>query len=600
MPAEKRLRLSFGALRFFRDRVGVLTLLGVLSLVSAVFQALALMLIVPLADAIANKSHEWQGHIAGVHFVVGTEMLALLAAGAIIAAAIFDITISWVRARVMTDWDYENREAVVDEYLHADYPTQAGERLGTLGLLTTYVTRGSGALGAIANGEEAILTIFIFLVGAMLINFRFALLIVLTLAGLSLALRPLIKRTRKYSQALSKMLIDYSREVTEATRMVRDARVFHAGDALGVHLTKISKRFNRVRRRATFVNGASSPVYQYIGMLVVVIALAVVAGLQTLNLTEFGSIALLMLRSMSFGQQLQTSYAGFVDVAPYLERLETVRVEYRENRTADGHIPLESVHGLDLDHVGFSYDGKVPALVDVSASFRPGEIVGIVGPSGSGKSTLSQLILRLRQPTTGRVVVNGTDAREYTLASWYQHVSLVPQDPRLLHATVAENIAFLDARIDGPQVVAAAKAAGVHEVIESLDSGYETMIGPAFRDLSGGQIQRIGIARALARNAQVLVLDEPTSALDVHSEQVIQATLESLRGRVLTMIIAHRLSTLSICDRILVLQAGAVETIGTLAEVSERSAFFRRALDAGTLEIGVGTATPPVAAPDEV
>jgi ABC-type multidrug transport system fused ATPase/permease subunit len=223
-----------------------------------------------------------------------------------------------------------------------------------------------------------------------------------------------------------------------------------------------------------------------------------------------------------------------------------------------------------------------------------GEIVGIVGPSGSGKSTLSQLILRLREPTAGSITVNRSPAAGFTLASWYQHVSLVPQDPRLFHSTVAENIAFLDERITLEMVIEAARAANVHDVIESLEHGYDTLIGPGFRDLSGGQIQRIGIARALARGAQVLVLDEPTSALDVHSEAVIQATLESLRGHALVLIIAHRLSTLSICDRILVLRDGQVETIGTLNEVSERSDFFRRALDAGTLDVGITDRRPVV------
>jgi ABC-type multidrug transport system fused ATPase/permease subunit len=235
----------------------------------------------------------------------------------------------------------------------------------------------------------------------------------------------------------------------------------------------------------------------------------------------------------------------------------------------------------------------------VTLTLPVGQIVGVVGPSGSGKSTLSQMILRLREPTSGSLRVNRVDAEDYTLSSWYHHVSLVPQDPRLLHTTVAENIAFLDARLSREDITEAAKAAGVHDVIMSLDDGYDTLIGPAFRDLSGGQIQRIGIARALARGAQVLVLDEPTSALDVHSEAVIQATLESLRGRVLVLIIAHRLSTLSICDRIVVLQEGRIESTGSLSEVSEHSDFFRRALDAGTLEIGSPQAAPSGLTPDD-
>jgi ABC-type multidrug transport system fused ATPase/permease subunit len=140
-----------------------------------------------------------------------------------------------------------------------------------------------------------------------------------------------------------------------------------------------------------------------------------------------------------------------------------------ESAVVDGTITLDTAAQLDLDNVRFSYDGETEALAGESGSFSVGEIVGIVGPSGGGKSTLSQLILRLREPTGGALRVNGVDAGEHTLASWYRNVSLVPQDPRLLHASVADNIAFLDASITREQVVAAARAAGVHDVIEALD-----------------------------------------------------------------------------------------------------------------------------------
>jgi ABC-type multidrug transport system fused ATPase/permease subunit len=402
-------------------------------------------------------------------------------------------------------------------------------------------------------------------------------------------------RTKRYSKALSTGLITYGQELTEATRMARDVRVFYAGDPIRARLTKLSRRLAKLRQRAGFINGITSPAYQYLALLLLVGALGVAQGVKSLDLTVFGAIALLLLRSMSFGQQLQNAYQSYIDCIPYVEKLENMRALYASHATRDGVVALEAVHRLDLEDLRYSYDGEVDALAGVSASFHVGEIVGIVGPSGSGKSTLSQLILRLREPTGGSISVNGTPVTEFTLASWYRHVSLVPQDPRLLHASVAENIAFLDPSITRDRVVEAAKSASVHDVIEMLERGYDTPVGPAFRDLSGGQIQRVGIARALARGADVLVLDEPTSALDIHSEAMIQATLESLRGHAMVLIIAHRLSTLSICDRILVLRDGEVETLGSLSDVSERSDFFRRALEAGTLEIGTPEPGPPAA-----
>jgi ATP-binding cassette subfamily B protein len=583
---------AFGSLRHYRDQTRKITSIAVLQLASAYCQTMALVLVIPLVKNVANSVDEFEGKIGPLHISASTGQLAILATGSIIAAGIFDVWTSSARSRAMAKWEYARREKVIGEYLATDYATQAAERLGTLGTLTTYVNRGSVALGSLMNALGSALTIVIFLVVAMLIDYRAAIFLIITIVLLSYVLRPLMKRTKKYSRALSAILVSYGQDVTEATRMARDVRVFQAHKAIGDQLTDMSQQVSTLRQKSNFISGITSPAYQYLGMLLVIGALGASTQLPHMNLTEFGAIALLLLRSMSNGSSLQNAYQSYLDSSPYLEKLEEMRAVYVSRATPDGGVILEEVHGLELDDVRFSYDGEVDALAGVSASFRVGEIVGIVGPSGGGKSTLSQLILRLREPTAGDIRVNGMAAGEYTLASWYRHVSLVPQDPRLLHATVWENIAFLDDSISRDDVVAAAKAAGVHEVIEALDNGYDTLIGPAFRDLSGGQIQRIGIARALARGAQVLVLDEPTSALDMHSESVIQNTLESLGGSVLVLIIAHRLTTLSICDRILVLKQGAIETMGTLEDVTERSEFFRRALDAGTLEVNV-TDRPP-------
>lgn len=586
--------------RYFREQRGNIVWIAILSLVSAQFQVATLILVVPLAKTIASGDRRFKGPLGPVTVRADVNTLIALAALSVVLAAILDVWIAWTRARIVARWELSRREEVIREYLKSDYPSQVGERLGTLATLVGFANRSAAALGNIMNGLEAVLTMLIFLAGAIFLDYRAALFLLATVALLSVLLRPVMTRTKRYSKALALMTVQYSREVTEVTRMARDVRVFDAVDPLAKHLTGISRRIAKLRQRAAFAGGVTSPVYQYVGMLLLIGALSIVKSTHSLDFAEIGAIALLTLRSLSFGQQLQNSYQGFIDCMPFVERLEQRRRGYVEHEAKDGTVALETIHRLDIENVSFSYDGDTEALAGVSATFSVGEIVGIVGPSGSGKSTLSQLILRLRDPTAGQILVDRVPAGEYTLASWYRHVSLVPQDPRLLHGTVAENIAFLDPSITRDKVIAAAKAAGVNEVIEALEDGYDTRVGPAFRDLSGGQIQRVGIARALARGGRVLVLDEPTSALDVHSEVVIQATLESLREHALVLIIAHRLSTLSICDRIVVLCDGQVETMGTLADVSERSDFFRRALDAGTLELGAQNTpqnTPPITPP---
>jgi ABC-type multidrug transport system fused ATPase/permease subunit len=593
---QRRVRVP----EYYRDVRGKIIGLGVLAGISAQLQAFTIIGVVLLAKSLASKHHHFDGTIGHVHVRMENETLIELAAVALLAAFILTMTTTWIKSKMVTNWDFEHREQVINEYLHADYATQSAERLGTLGLLTGYVQRGSTLLSALAGGLMSGISLTVYVLYALFVDPRAALLMIGAVAFMATVLRPVMKRIKRYSKALSKLMIDYNRDVTEATRMVRDLRVFDALTPLGANLTTSSRKLTHLRQRTSFVNSSVSTLYQYAGMFIVLGVLALGAA-GTIDIVKVGIIALLLVRSMSYGSGLQGAYQNVIDGVQYLERLEAMRATYLAHQTIDGTGVLESVRTLELEGVHYSYDGKVDAVADISAEFHLGEIIGIVGPSGGGKSTLSQLILRLREPTSGAIRVDGQSARDFKLSSWYRNVSLVPQDPRLFHATVAANIALLDRKITREQIVDAAKAAGIHDVIESLDNGYDTKVGPAFRDLSGGQIQRVGIARALARGSRILVLDEPTSALDVHSEAVIQSTLEGLRDRALVIIIAHRLSTLSICDRIMVMRNGSVETLGTLAEAAEESEFFRRALEAGTLEITIDGPTPePDVTPDGV
>jgi len=250
-----------------------------------------------------------------------------------------------------------------------------------------------------------------------------------------------------------------------------------------------------------------------------------------------------------------------------------------EDAVADppGAIEARPLRGeVKFEDLTFAYRAGTKVLEDVSLTIRPGETVALVGPNGSGKSTLVALLQRLYAPTSGRILVDGTDIRELAQRSLRKQLGVVLQDPHLFNDTVHANIAYGRPDAGRAEVEAAAKAAHAHEFIESLPEGYDTIVKERGSRLSGGQRQRIAIARALLKDPPVLILDEPTSALDTESETAIQDALRTLlKGRT-SIIVAHRLSTVADADRIVVLRDGKIAEMGTHAELVERGAHYAR------------------------
>jgi ATP-binding cassette subfamily B protein len=232
-----------------------------------------------------------------------------------------------------------------------------------------------------------------------------------------------------------------------------------------------------------------------------------------------------------------------------------------EDRPADT-IPLRTHGEVEFRNVSFQYTpGGRDVLHDISFRIRPGMRVGIMGPSGSGKSTLVNLLTRFYDPSDGSILIDSTDLREYNLAQLRQQFSIVLQNPMLFSTTIAGNIAYADPQASRAEVMRAAKLANAHEFIERLPQGYDTKVGDGGVTLSGGELQRIAIARAFLTDSPMLIMDEPTSALDMRTEQLIMDALETLMTGRTTFMIAHRLSTLEGCDAVLVLQNGSLKII---------------------------------------
>jgi ABC-type multidrug transport system fused ATPase/permease subunit len=235
----------------------------------------------------------------------------------------------------------------------------------------------------------------------------------------------------------------------------------------------------------------------------------------------------------------------------------------------------ESLKGaIVFDHVVFGYDPKIPVLRDVNFSIAPGQLVGIVGATGGGKSTVVGLIPRFYDPGAGRVLIDDVDLRDYKLQGLRSQIGFVLQDTVLFRGTVRDNIAYGRPDASEDEIVAAAKLANADEFIVRMPKGYDSLVGERGLTLSGGQRQRIGIARAIIRNAPILILDEPTAALDTESEKLVIDALERLMKGRTVITIAHRLSTIRDSDKILVLKDGVVSEEGTHDELLARGGFY--------------------------
>ncbi len=229
---------------------------------------------------------------------------------------------------------------------------------------------------------------------------------------------------------------------------------------------------------------------------------------------------------------------------------------------------------VEFRHVSFAYEPGRPVLCNVNFVIPPGKTVAVVGGSGSGKSTLARLLLRFYEPTEGCILIDGQDIRQVSVQSLRKMIGVVPQDTSLFNDSIAYNIGYGRPGASEGEIIDAARAAHVHEMIDSLPEKYGTEVGERGAKLSGGERQRIAIARAMLKNPPILIFDEATSALDSQSERAIQMELDRLARNRSTLVIAHRLSTVIHADNILVMDHGRLAEQGNHVQLMEKNGLY--------------------------
>ena len=569
--AWRRLAPFLGASR------GQLAVLAGASVAAGLIEAALLSLIASVGAALSEGADRVdtsfgplpvQASITAV-LVVGV-VLALVRAGVQLWLAYLPASMSARAAATL-------RQRLFDAFTGTSWSVQASERDGHFqSLMSTHVASASQAVINVGQGISAGLMFATMLATAFVLSVPTALVLVATSTVLLVVLAPLSRRLRRHAAVLSAENVEYSKGVQEIVLMAEERQVFGASPTYRAGVHALIEAVRRPLVRVRYLSHAVPSLYQSVAFLLLVLALGAVARLPTAGITALGAVVLILIRSLTYGRQLQSALSKLDELLPFMHRLRDAIDHYSANPQQDGDQPMPAVVGsIGMSAVSFGYVDGEDVLSDITFEVRKGEAVGIVGPSGAGKSSLVQLLLRLRDPRSGVLHVDGHDARDVRRADWQRRVAYVPQTPQLIWGTVADNIRFDRPDISDADVERAARQAHVHDEIVSWPEGYQTVVGQRASAVSGGQRQRLCLARALAGGPDVLILDEPTSELDVRSEQLVQDSLHQLKGRVALFLVAHRLSTLSVCDRVMVVVDGRLQAIDEPAALRDSNAFFR-------------------------
>lgn len=521
---------------------------------------------------------EGEGTVAINGLNLSTNSALWLSGGLIIfrlVAALIGISLSTgVTSEVITNL----RLRLSRSYLEASWAVQKSEPVGQLQqLLVAYTREASSSVNAITSAIVAVLSLTALMGVAVTVNPLASLTVLLVLGLLAAILSPLRRAVNRVSTAALDLELEFTHDVADLARVGLEIETFGVRRQVITHLEGLIRKTKGALRRTFALVEANTPIYVSLAYVVILGGMVIVATMEIGDLGGMAAVMLVTLRSLTYGQQFQIAITTIADRAPILHSLDETITRYELSSPAGGDTVLNEIGPIEVDNLSFGYDSQSLVLDRLSFVIEPGETIGIIGPSGCGKTTLLHLLLGLHEPTSGSIRINSKQLSEFDSISWSHLIAFVPQDSYIISGTILENVCFFRS-IDRHQVDNAIEKAHMEEAILRMPDGISTKIGSRGIDLSGGQRQRIAIARALVTKPLLLIMDEPTAALDPGTESKIRETLAELGADVTVVVVAHRLSTLEACDRIMLIEDGQITAFDRPDVLAQDNASFQAAL----------------------
>jgi ABC-type multidrug transport system fused ATPase/permease subunit len=553
----------------------VLAITALLAAVSAVLEIAVITIIAAFAGRLLSED------AAVPVFSDLSDGLLVAVAGVVVAAKVTtDLLFAKMQSRSLYDYEAGLRRQIAFLQARCGWATIEDSEAGSIhSLLWTSVHRSRDGFGQLI-GIFTNVTSLALMLAAVIVTAHW--MVVPVFAGIvvfGLIFYPLIRATKHASLELRHAYQGYGAELNESIAMSREARVLGVQDQMAARLADAGDLAARSVARQAFYSNLMASGYSNALYAAVIFGFALLTGAEINDPAPLAATVLLLYRSLSYGRGLQSSLQSMTAAAPFVADVhQWLDVLEATAETIDEAPAVDGFASIAFRDVGLTYANGHEGLRGVSTTIERGDSVALVGASGSGKSSLITLLLGLRDHTAGSIAINGQPIEEVDRRSWRSLLALVPQDNMLFDDTIEENVrCWRD--ISNDRILESLRQANILEEVLAMEDGLSSTVGEGGKRLSGGQRQRICLARALAGDPALLVLDEPTSALDPASERAVKDSLEAIKGQVTLVIIAHRMTTITICDRVLVLDRGQLEHDGPPEVVARDSEYFARALE---------------------